>query len=177
MASPSVDNISPPFRVGHGFDLHRLELLSDPNTGARPFILGGVLLEHDRGPVGHSDGDAVYHAVTDAILGALGEPDIGELFPDTSPKWDGAKSTIFVQEAMARLRQAGYQVGNIDITIILQRPKVSPHKDAMRVNLAGLLDIGTNRVNIKGKTHEHLGPLGAGEGVAVHATVLLVRVP
>lgn len=177
MASPTVDNQPLPYRVGHGFDLHRLERLTDPDHETGPLILAGVTIEHDRGPVGHSDGDAVYHAVTDAILGALGEPDIGELFPDTSPKWKGARSTIFVQEAMARMRRAGYGVGNIDVTIILQRPKISPHKDAMRVNIAELLDIGTNRVNIKGKTHEHLDALGAGAGVAVHVAVLLMQHP
>lgn len=162
----------PPCRVGHGFDLHRLEALA-PEGAGRPLILGGVRIEHRLGPVGHSDGDALLHAVTDAILGALGQPDIGELFPDSSPKWAGADSAIFLAEAVNRMRAAGFELGNVDATVILQKPKVAPHKDAIRLNLARLLGVDASRVNLKGKTHEELDALGAGRGVAVHAVVLL----
>ncbi len=164
----------PPIRIGHGFDLHRLEPLAPEGKG-RPLILGGVRVEHALGPVGHSDGDALLHALTDAILGALGEPDIGELFPDSSPKWSGADSAIFLAEAVSRMRGAGYELGNADMTVILQRPRIAPHKDAIRLRVAGLVGVPAARVNLKGKTHEELDALGAGRGVAVHAVVLLLR--
>lgn len=163
-----------PWRIGHGFDLHRLEPLAPAGEG-RPLIIGGIRIEHDLGPVGHSDGDALLHAVTDALLGALGEPDIGELFPDTSPKWKGADSAIFLQEAVSRMNSAGYELGNLDATIILQRPKIAPHKDAIRSRLAQQLGIEADQVNLKGKTHEKLDALGAGRGIAVHAVALLVK--
>lgn len=167
-----------PYRIGHGFDLHRLEPAPPAGEGRLPLRMGGVDIEgHDLGPVGHSDGDAVLHAVTDAILGALGEPDIGELFPDTSPKWKGADSAIFLREALARMRGRGYEIGNLDITIILQRPRISPVKDRMRTRLTELLQISSNSVNLKGKTHERLDSLGEGRGVAVHVVVLLCRRP
>lgn len=159
-------------RIGLGYDLHRLEEQA-PSGAGRPLVLGTIPFEHDLGPVSHSDGDALLHAVTDAILGALGEPDIGELFPDQSPKWKGADSAIFLREAVSRMEQRGYEIGNLDATVILERPRISPHKDRMRVALAGLLGTGVENVNIKGKTHEELDALGAGRGVAVHAVVLL----
>lgn len=165
---------TPPWRIGHGFDLHRLEPIAPAGEG-RPLIIGGIRIEHDLGPVGHSDGDALLHAVTDAILGALGEPDIGELFPDTSPKWEGADSTIFLEEAVSRMSTAGYELGNLDATIILQKPKIAPHKDAIRSRLAQQIGIEADRVNLKGKTHEKLDALGAGRGIAVHAVALLVK--
>lgn len=156
------------FRIGHGFDLHCLE--SGP-----ALIVGGVHIEHDRGAVAHSDGDVVYHAVTDAVLGALGEADIGQLFPDRDPKWKGADSSIFVQAAARRMAEAGYTIGNVDVTVILQRPKVGPHKDAMRRNLAGLLDCKVSQVNVKGKTHEGVDALGENRAIACHVVVLLMR--
>ena len=161
-----------PFRIGHGFDLHRLEPLP-PRGEGKPLALGGVRFEHDLGAVGHSDGDALLHAATDAILGALGEPDIGELFPDASPKWKGADSAIFLDEALARLRAAGYEIANLDATVILERPKIAPRKDAIRASLAARLSISAARVNVKGKTHERLDALGEGRGVAAHVVVLL----
>ena len=130
-------------RIGHGYDLHRLE----PEL---PLIVGGVKLEHDRGCAAHSDGDVVYHAVTDAILGALGQDDIGQLFPDNDPKWKDADSHIFVEEAVRRMRDAGYTIGNLDITIILERPKLRPHKVTIKANLADLLNCDISQVNIKG---------------------------
>ncbi len=153
-------------RIGHGFDLHRLE----PGP---PLIVAGVRLDHDRGCVAHSDGDVVYHALTDAILGALGQDDIGQLFPDTDPKWKSADSRVFVEEAVKRMRRAGYRLGNADVTVILQRPKLSPHKAAMRANLASLLGCGEDRVNLKGKTHERVDALGENRAIACHVVALL----
>lgn len=138
-------------------------------------MLGGVRIEHDRGPVAHSDGDALYHAVTDAILGALGQPDIGQLFPDTDPRHDSQDSSVFLLEAAQRARLAGYAPSNLDATVILERPKLSPHKDAMRTNLARVLGIDVSRVNIKGKTHEKVDAVGEGRAVEVHVVVLLAK--
>jgi len=138
-------------------------------------VLGGVRIEHDRGPVAHSDGDALYHAVTDAILGALGQPDIGQLFPDTDPRHDSQDSSVFLLEAAQRARLAGYAPSNVDATVILERPKLSPHKDAMRTNLARVLGIDVSRVNIKGKTHEKVDAVGQGRAIEVHVVVLLAK--
>jgi 2-C-methyl-D-erythritol 2,4-cyclodiphosphate synthase len=138
-------------------------------------VLGGVRIEHDRGPVAHSDGDALYHAVTDAILGALGQPDIGQLFPDTDPRHDAQDSSVFLQEAGERARLAGCVISNLDATVILERPKLSPHKDAMRANLARVLGIDVSRVNLKGKTHEKVDAVGEGRAVEVHVVVLLAK--
>lgn len=154
-------------RIGHGFDLHRLE------PGLK-LIVGGVDFQHDHGCAAHSDGDVVYHALTDALLGALGQDDIGQLFPDNDPKWKGADSRVFVEEATRRMHTAGYSVGNLDITVILQRPKLSPHKTAIRENIAQLLRCEPARVNIKGKTHEKVDAIGEGRAIACHAVVLLV---
>ena len=154
-------------RIGHGFDLHRLE----PGL---PLIVGGVRLEHDRGCAAHSDGDVVYHAVVDAVLGALGGDDIGTLFPDNDPKWKGADSRVFVEEATRRMKAAGRRIGNLDVTVILQRPKLSPHKAAVRANLAGLLGCGVEQVNVKGKTHEHVDALGENRAIGCHVVVLLL---
>lgn len=162
----------PSYRIGHGFDLHRLEPLP-PQGDARPLKIGGIRVEHDLGPIGHSDGDAALHALTDAVLGALGEPDIGELFPDSSPKWHEADSSIFVAEALSRMRNRGYGLANVDISVILQRPRISTHKDKIRHHLAELLQVAPDRVNIKGKTHEQLDALGEGRAIAVHCVVLL----
>jgi len=154
------------WRIGHGFDLHRLE-------AGRPLIVCGEEIEHDRGCVAHSDGDVVYHAVTDAILGALGQADIGQLFPDDAAKWKDADSRIFVAEAVKRMRDAGYALGNLDITIILQRPKLSPHKAAMKANLVSWLGCDDGQVNLKGKTHEQVDALGENRAIACHVLVLL----
>lgn len=157
-----------PFRIGHGFDLHRLE-------PGRRLIVGGVDFQHDHGCVAHSDGDVVYHALTDAILGALGMEDIGQLFPDTDPEWKDTDSTIFVSAAVLKMKQAGYQVGNVDITVILQRPKLSPHKSQIRQNIARLTGVGLDRVNIKGKTHEKVDAIGQGHAIACHVVALLQK--
>ena len=157
-----------PVRIGHGFDLHRLE----PGL---PLVVGGVHIEHDRGCDAHSDGDVIYHAVTDAVLGALADDDIGQLFPDDDPKWKAADSRVFVEEAVINMRDAGYTVGNVDVTVILQRPKLSAHKHQMRENLAELLGCDLSQVNIKGKTHEKVDALGQGGAIACHVVVLLFK--
>nr|QEV81822.1 2-C-methyl-D-erythritol 2,4-cyclodiphosphate synthase [Prunella vulgaris] len=157
-----------PFRVGHGFDLHRLE-------PGYPLIIGGINIPHDRGCEAHSDGDVLLHCVVDAILGALGLPDIGQIFPDTDPKWKGAASCVFVEEAVRLMHEAGYELGNLDATLILQRPKLSPHKEAIRENLCKLLGADPSAVNIKAKTHEKVDSLGENRSIAAHTVVLLFR--
>ncbi len=163
-------------RIGHGYDLHRLEPVGPKGPG-RPFILAGVRFDHPRGPVGHSDGDAVYHAVTDAILGALGQADIGELFPDTDPRHEGADSARFIEEAAARMRRRSYRVGNLDVTVVCERPKMAPRKAEMIANLARLLGCDAGRINLKGKTHEQVDAIGEGRALEVHAVVLLEQIP
>ena len=158
-----------PMRIGHGFDLHRLE----PD---RDLIIGGASIDHDRGCVAHSDGDVVYHAVTDAILGALGADDIGQLFPDDEVKWHGADSRVFVEGAVERMREAGYVVGNLDVTVILQSPKLVPHKQCIRDNLASVMDCDVSQVNVKGKSHEQVDAVGEGRAIACHAVVLIRKV-
>ena len=160
-------------RIGHGYDLHRLEPVAPAGAG-RPFVLGGLSIEHDRGPVGHSDGDALLHAVTDAILGALAEPDIGQLFSDRDPRWDGVDSTIFLAEAVRRMKARGLRIGNVDATVICERPKIGPVKDSMRTRLAGLLGTDVDAINIKGKTHEKVDAVGEGRAIEVHVVALLI---
>lgn len=157
-----------PYRVGAGHDTHRLD------TG-RPLILGGVLVEHTRGLVGHSDADVVLHAVTDALLGAAGLGDIGDAYPDDDLRWSGADSRLFVTETLARLNRAGWDVVNLDVTIFAQEPKLGPVKTAIRDSLAQLLGVPAGRVNVKAKTGEKVGHLGRAEAIACHATVLLSR--
>ncbi|MFK7788941.1 MAG: 2-C-methyl-D-erythritol 2,4-cyclodiphosphate synthase [Phycisphaeraceae bacterium] len=165
-SAPSANSAVVP-RIGHGFDLHRLELGHD-------LLVGGVQLDHDRGCVAHSDGDVLYHAVTDAVLGALGLDDIGQLFPDNDPAWKDADSAVFLLEAKARMSAAGYAIGNLDCTVILQRPKLGPHKDAVKANLAELLGCDLSQVNLKAKTHEEVDALGENRAIACHVVVLLV---
>ena len=169
-----MPNPSSPFRIGHGYDLHRLEPIAPDGPGRR-FVLGGLAFEHDRGPVGHSDGDALLHAITDALLGALGEEDIGQLFPDTDPAHDGADSAIFLDAARRRVDEAGFEIGNLDATVILERPKIGPRKQELRLHLANLLGVDSDRVNLKGKTHEKVDAVGEGRAIEVHAVVLLLR--
>ncbi len=160
-------------RVGHGYDLHRLEPVAPAGAG-RPLRLGGILIPSDRGPVSHSDGDALLHAITDALLGALGAPDIGELFPDVDPANAGRDSADFLRDAARRTREAGMRLTSLDATVILQRPKLAPHKPAIRALLAELLEVEPDIINIKGKTGEQIGPVGEGRAVEVHAIVALV---
>jgi 2-C-methyl-D-erythritol 4-phosphate cytidylyltransferase/2-C-methyl-D-erythritol 2,4-cyclodiphosphate synthase len=153
-------------RAGLGYDLHRL-------VEGRPLILGGVTIPFDKGLAGHSDADAICHAVTDAILGAAGAGDIGRHFPDTDPRWKGASSIELLRQAVAIVRAQGLAVGNVDATVILERPKLAPHVDAMRATLADVLGITVDRVSIKGKTNEGVGELGRGEAIAVHAIAMV----
>ncbi len=164
----------PHTRIGHGYDLHRLEPNHSPG-GGRPFVLGGVGLEHPMGPVSHSDGDAVYHAVVDAVFGALGLPDIGQKFPDNDPTNEGADSARFVMAARDSLKRGGYGILNLDVTVICERPKLAPIKARMIENIARLLEIDPLRVNLKGKTHEGVDAIGEGRAVEVHALVLIER--
>jgi 2-C-methyl-D-erythritol 2,4-cyclodiphosphate synthase len=166
--------MAPPFRVGLGWDRHRLEPL-EPAGAGKPMIVGGVQLKHNLGPVGHSDGDALLHAVTDAILGAVGGPDIGQLFPNDDPRNAGQDSAVFLTEAVKRAHELGWMVGNIDVVVILERPKIGPVKESIRANLAKLLGVNDSAVNIKGKTGEQVDATGEGRAIDVHAVVLMSR--
>ncbi len=153
-------------RVGIGYDLHRL-------VEGRPLVLGGVTIPFDRGLDGHSDADAIAHALIDAVLGAAGQGDIGRLFPDTDQRWRGASSLDLLTRAVAVVRAAGCRVVNVDLVVIAERPKLAPHLDAMRQALAGPLGVDAGRISIKGKTNEGTGEIGGGEAIAVHAVALV----
>jgi 2-C-methyl-D-erythritol 2,4-cyclodiphosphate synthase len=161
-------------RVGHGYDLHRLEQIGA--GGGKPLVIGGVKVEHDLGPVAHSDGDALYHAVTDALLGAVGLPDIGQLFPDTDPRHESEDSVVFLRAAAEKLAGRRWQVVNVDATVILERPKIGPLKDQMRSNIARALGMDVGAVNVKGKTHEKVDAVGEGRAIEVHVVVMVRRV-
>jgi 2-C-methyl-D-erythritol 2,4-cyclodiphosphate synthase len=158
-----------PFRIGHGFDSHRLAI----GDGMR---LGGVWIECEYRLVAHSDGDALIHALCDALLGAIGGGDIGRLFPDNDVANKGLDSSIFLREVMRRVNAAGYVVGNADLTLIAQAPKMAPHAAAIVAMLAQELGVDASAVNLKAKTNEGMGHLGRKEGLAAHAVVLLQRV-
>jgi 2-C-methyl-D-erythritol 2,4-cyclodiphosphate synthase len=153
-------------RVGIGHDTHRL-------SEGGPLILGGLRIEHPRGLVGHSDADVVCHAVADALLGAAGLGDIGEHYPDTDPKWRGLDSTRLLAEVVAMVELAGWQTVNCDVIIHAQEPKLGPHKQTMRANLARLLRLDPAGVNLKAKTGEGVGPIGRGEAIMCEAVVLV----
>ena len=153
-------------RIGLGFDLHAL-------VKGRPCILGGVLFEHDHGPQGHSDADAVLHAVTDAILGAAGLEDLGSLFPDTDERFRGADSGDLLGQALKLVHAEGFQIVNLDVVIATEGPRIAPMRQRMRASIGGLLGIDAGRVNVKGKTLEGMGALAGGTGVAVQALALL----
>jgi 2-C-methyl-D-erythritol 2,4-cyclodiphosphate synthase len=157
------------FRVGSGHDTHRL-------AEGRPLILGGIRIPHEKGLVGHSDADAVLHAVTDALLGAAGLGDIGDAYPDTDPRYAGADSRIFLAETLAKLEQLGWKLVNVDVTIFAQQPKLGPVKDAIKANLAELLGVSSSVVNVKAKTGEKVGHIGRGEAIGAHAVVLIEAV-
>jgi len=153
-------------RIGNGYDLHRL-------VSGRPLILGGITIPHEKGLDGHSDADAVCHALTDAILGAASAGDIGRHFPDTDAAFKGANSMELLKRAVAVVRAAGYAVSNVDVVVVAQQPKLSPHIDAMRVSLARAMGIEPQQVSVKGKTNEGLDATGLGEAIAVHAVALI----
>jgi 2-C-methyl-D-erythritol 4-phosphate cytidylyltransferase/2-C-methyl-D-erythritol 2,4-cyclodiphosphate synthase len=149
-------------RAGTGYDLHRL-------VDGRPLIIGGVTIPAERGALGHSDADVACHAATDAILGAACLGDIGRHFPDTDPRWKGASSIDLLSRAAALVREHGFEVGNIDVTVVLERPKIKDHIDAMRAAMAAALGIAIDRVSVKGKTNEGIDAIGRGEAIAAHA--------
>lgn len=153
-------------RVGLGFDVHRL-------VAGRPCILGGVLLDHDAGPQGHSDGDAVLHALCDALLGAAGLDDLGTLFPDTDAEWKGADSAALLTEVLRRVQAAGWKLGNADIVIQTEGPRIAPVRAKMRERMAELCQIDSGYINVKGKTLEGLGSMAGGAAVAVQVVVLV----
>ncbi|HDX8643919.1 MULTISPECIES: 2-C-methyl-D-erythritol 2,4-cyclodiphosphate synthase [Aeromonas] len=155
-------------RIGHGFDVHKF-------GGVGPCMLGGVAVPYEQGLLAHSDGDVVLHAVSDALLGAIGAGDIGRHFPDTAAEFKGIDSRILLRDVFARVQKAGYAIGNLDVTIIAQAPKMAPHIDAMCGVLAADLQCDLNRVNVKATTTEQLGFTGRKEGIATEAVVLLVK--
>lgn len=153
-------------RIGHGYDVHRL-------VEGRALILGGVRIEHPLGLLGHSDADVLTHAVMDALLGAAGLGDIGQMFPDTDPAYEGADSLALLAQVAERLEREGLQVGNVDATVIAQRPRLAEHIPQMRENLARVLALPEDRVNVKATTEERLGFTGREEGISAHAVALL----
>ena len=154
-------------RIGHGYDVHAL-------TEGRDLILGGVKIPYERGLMGHSDADVLAHAISDALLGAAALGDIGVLFPDNDPQYKGADSLKLLSAVVAAVRRKGYAVGNIDATIIAQRPKLRPYIDDMRRNLASACNIDLDCISVKATTEEHLGFTGRGEGISAHAVCLLI---
>jgi 2-C-methyl-D-erythritol 4-phosphate cytidylyltransferase / 2-C-methyl-D-erythritol 2,4-cyclodiphosphate synthase len=149
-------------RIGAGYDLHRL-------VEGRPLIIGGVTIAADKGALGHSDADVACHAATDAILGAAALGDIGSHFPDSDPRWQGASSIDLLRQSATLVRSAGYDIANVDVVVVLERPKIAPHKEAIRAGLAEALGIPVDRVSVKGKTNEGVDAVGRGEAIAAHA--------
>lgn len=156
----------PPFRIGQGYDVHRL-------AAGEELWLCGVLVPHDKGLSGHSDADVALHAITDAVLGAIGAGDIGTHFPPSDPQWRGARSARFLEHAVSLAREAGYGIANCDLTLICEAPKIGPHRPAMRAEVARIMGLGEAAVSIKATTTERLGFTGRGEGIAAQATVLV----
>ena len=156
------------FRIGEGWDVHAL-------VPGRKLILGGVEIPHTAGLLGHSDADVLLHAITDAVLGAAGLGDIGRHFPDTDVQFKGADSSVLLQEAMRRVREAGYELVNIDSTVIAQAPKLAPHMAAMNASVANALGVQPGQVNVKAKTAEKLGPVGMGQSIEARAVALLTQ--
>jgi 2-C-methyl-D-erythritol 2,4-cyclodiphosphate synthase len=155
-------------RIGHGYDVHRL-------VEGRKLILGGVDIPYEKGLLGHSDADVLLHAISDAILGAIGEGDIGRHFPDTDPRYKGADSLKLLAHVMKLAEDKGFRLGNLDATIVAQRPKLAPHIPLMRQNIAGVLSAEIDRVNVKATTTEELGFAGRGEGIAAYAVALMEK--
>ena len=155
-------------RIGNGYDIHQL-------VADRPLILGGVNIPHTLGLLGHSDADVLTHAIMDALLGALSLGDIGHYFPPSDPQWKGANSIILLEQVLKIIQSQGWQVGNIDSTIVAEQPKLKPHLKEMRSTLAQAMNIEIDRVSIKATTNEKLGPVGREEGVCAYAVVLLLK--
>jgi len=157
---------APPYRIGQGYDCHAL-------VPGRPLIIGGVKIPHRLGLLGHSDADVLIHAIIDALLGAAALGDIGRLFPDTDPKYSGEDSRILLREAASRVKQAGYEIGNVDATIIAEAPKMAPHISLMISHISADLELTPEKINIKAKTNERLGLEGRQEGIGAQAIVLI----
>ena len=155
-------------RIGHGYDVHRL-------VEGRDLIIGGVKIPYEKGLLGHSDADVLVHAILDAVLGALGEGDIGKHFPDTDDAFKGINSMLLAENVASLLIKGGYGIGNIDATVIAQRPKLAPYIDEMTENVAKVFGVTSDRVNIKATTEEKLGFTGSGEGISAHAVCLIVK--
>ena len=153
-------------RIGHGYDVHRL-------VEGRDLILGGVKIDYEKGLLGHSDADVLLHAVSDALLGAAGLGDIGRHFPDTDPKYKDADSLLLLREVYRKIAEKGYRVGNIDVTMIAQKPKLKDYIPQMQANIAAAVEVSPDRVNVKATTEEKLGFTGTGEGMSCHAVCLL----
>ncbi|ETP69705.1 2-C-methyl-D-erythritol 2,4-cyclodiphosphate synthase [Planococcus glaciei CHR43] len=157
-------------RIGQGYDVHQL-------AEGRPFILGGIEIPHDRGLLGHSDADVLLHTITDAALGAIGGGDIGKHFPDTDPEFKDADSRKLLTHIWQYVKEQGYELGNVDCTVIAQKPKLAPYIEQMRESIATLLEADISQVNVKATTSEHLGFTGREEGIAALAVILLVERP
>ncbi len=155
-------------RIGHGFDAHRL-------VEGRPFVLGGIEIPFERGPLGHSDADVLAHAISDALLGACALGDLGKHFPDTDERWKGADSMRLLAACAEMVRERGYAVGNLDATIVVQAPKLAPHLERIRASVAAVLRIETDAVSVKAKTSEGMGYTGDGTGIAAYAVACLTR--
>lgn len=167
--TPTAPTVAvPPFRVGEGWDVHAL-------VPGRPLVLGGVTVPHHSGLLGHSDADALLHAITDALLGAAGLGDIGTLFPDSDARFRGADSRVLLAEALRQVQEQGWAVANVDCTVVAQAPRLAAHKAAMRAAIAQTLGLAPAQVNVKAKTAEKLGPVGQGLSMEARAVVLLYR--
>jgi len=153
-------------RIGHGYDVHRL-------VECRDLVLGGVTIPFEKGLLGHSDADVLLHAVMDALLGAAGFGDIGKLFPDTDDAYKGISSMLLLEKVASALREKGYSVGNVDVTMIAQKPKLRPYIPQMEENIARVLQVSADRINVKATTEEHLGFTGDGSGMSCHAVCIL----
>lgn len=160
------------FKIGHGFDVHRFA--DEPEANAS-IVLGGVSIPHTHSIVAHSDGDIVYHAICDALLGAIGEGDIGKHFPDTDPQYKNADSANLLKQVHNKVIDAGYSIGNIDTTIVAQKPKLATYIEKIREVTAALLNINSQNINVKATTTEQLGYTGRGEGISVHAVVIVYK--
>lgn len=155
-------------RIGNGYDIHQL-------VANRSLILGGVTIPHDLGLLGHSDADVLTHAIMDALLGALGMGDIGHYFPPNNPKWKGADSLLLLEQVLSIIQSQGWNIGNIDSTIVAEQPKLKPHLKSMRASLAKTMAIEVDQISIKATTNEELGPVGRQEGICAYAVALLIK--
>ena len=169
MTAPAPANLACLPRIGEGWDIHAL-------VADRPLVLGGVTIPFHRGLMGHSDADALLHAITDALLGAAALGDIGKHFPDTDVRFKGANSMVLLREVARRVRAQGFEIGNVDSTVIAQAPKLAPHIEAMRAAIAAGLSLPASQVNVKAKTAEKMGPVGQGDAIEARAVVLLYPV-